>query len=53
MVTVLMMSAKTATPDLLKITFFCKKDHDIIIFVHDVINKILSHNSNYNVNVVM
>ena len=53
MVTILMMSAEMATPDLLKIKVFWKKGYDVILSVHDVTNKILSPNSNYNVNVVM
>ena len=48
-----MMSAKMATPGLLKIKIFWKKGYDVIIFVHGVINKILSRDSNHNVNVVM
>ena len=36
-----------ATPGLLKITVFWNKDFDIIIPVDDVTNKILSHDSNY------
>ena len=47
------MSAKMATPGLLKIKIFWKKGYDVIIFVYGVINKILSRDSNYNVNVVM
>ena len=46
MVTVLMMSAKMATPPQ-------KKDYDVIISAHDVTSPILSHDSNYNVNLVM
>ena len=53
MVTILMMSAKMATPGLLKIKVFWNKGYDVIISVHDVTNKILSSDSNYNVNVVM
>ena len=48
-----MMSAKMATPGLLKIKIFWKKGDNVIISVYDVINKILSRDSNYNVNVVM
>ena len=48
-----MMSAKMATPDLLKIMVLWNKGHDVIISVHDVTNKILSHDSNYIVDVVM
>ena len=51
MVTILMMSAKMATPDLLRIKTFWKKYYDVIIGFHG--NKILSRDSNYNVNVVM
>ena len=48
-----MMSAKMANPGLLKIKHFWKKGYDVIISVHDVTNKILSRDSNCNVNVVM
>ena len=47
MITILMMPAKLATLGLLKIKVFWNKDYDIIIFVHDVTNKILSGDSNY------
>ena len=47
------MSAKMATTILLKIKTFWKKGYDIIIYVHDVTNKILSCDSNYIVDVVM
>ena len=53
MVKILMMSAKMATPGLLKITVFWNKGYDVIISVHDVTNKVLSRDSNYNVNVAM
>ena len=53
MVTILMMSAKMATPGLLKIKVFWNKGYDVIIYVHDVTNKILSRDSNYIVDVVM
>ena len=52
-VTSLMMSAKMATPGFLKITVFWNKGHDVIIYIHDVTNKILSRDSNYIVDVVM
>ena len=45
------MSAKMATPGLLKITVFWNKGYDVIISVDDVINKILSSDSNYIVDV--
>ena len=47
------MSAKIATPGLLKMKVFWKKGYDVIIYVHDVISKILSRDSNYIVNLVM
>ena len=53
MVKILMMSAKMATPGLLKITVFWNKGYDVIISVDDVTNKILSRDSNYIVDVVM
>ena len=52
-VTILMMSAKIATPDLLKITIFWNKGYDVIIYVHDVTIKISSCDSNYIMDVVM
>ena len=42
-----------ATPGLLKIKVFWNKGYDVIIYVHDVTNKILSRDSNYIVDVVM
>ena len=48
-----MMSAKMATPGLLKTTVFWNKGYDVIIFVHDVTNKFLSRDSNYIIDVVM
>ena len=48
-----MMSAKMATPGLLKITLFWNKDYDVIIPVDDVTKKILSRDSNYIVDVFM
>ena len=53
MVTTLMMSAKMATPLLLKIKVFWNKGYDVIIYVYDVTNKILSRDSNYIVDVVI
>ena len=47
------MSVKMPTPGLLKIKVFWNKGYDIIIYVHDITNKILSHDSNYIVDVVM
>ena len=48
-----MMSAKLATPGLLKIKVFENKGHDVIISVHDAINKILLRDSNYIVDLVI
>ena len=53
MVTILMMSAKMATLGLLKIEVFRNKGYDIIISVYDIINKNLSCDSNFIVDVVM
>ena len=48
-----MMSAKMATPSLLKIRLYRNKGYEVIIYVHDVANKILSGDLNYNVDVFM
>ena len=40
-----MMSAKSAAPVFLKITVFWKKGYDVIIFVDEVTNNILSYDS--------
>ena len=53
MVILLMMSAKIATSDLLKIKVFWNKSYDVIISVPDVTNKILLRDSNYIVDLVM
>ena len=53
MVTISMMSAKMATPGLLKIKGFWNIGYDVILFVQDFTNKILSRDSNYTVEVVM
>ena len=47
------MSAKMANPGLLKIKVFGNKDYDIITYIRDVTNKILSRDLNYAVDVVM
>ena len=49
----MMMSAKMATLRLLKIKVFWNKGHGVIIPVYDVINKNLSRDSNYIVDVVI
>ena len=53
MVTILMMSAKMAFLDFLKIKAFSNKVYDGIISISDVTNKILSYDSNYIVDVVI
>ena len=53
MVTILMMSAKLASPGLLKIKIFQNKGYEIIIPHRDATNKILSCDSNYIVEVFM
>ena len=52
-VAILIMSAKLATLGLPKINVTWKKGYDVIIFAHDVSNKILSSYSNYMVDVVI
>ena len=47
-----LMSAKLATLGLLKIKIFWNKDYDVIIYAHDVTNKILSNDSSCIVDVV-
>ena len=46
-VTILMMSAKLATPGLLKIKIFQNKGYDVIILDYHVSSKILSRDSIY------
>ena len=48
-----MMSAKMATPGLLKITVFWSKGYDVIVLVDDVTNEISLRDSNYIVNLFM
>ena len=48
-----MMPTKLATLGLLEIKVFWNKVYDVIISAHDVINKILSRESNYIGDVVM
>ena len=47
MITFLMMSPKMATLDFLKINVSSNKVYDVINLNHDVTRKILSHDSNY------
>ena len=51
--TILIMPAKMATLGLLKIKLLWNNGYDAKIFVQDVINKILSRESNYIVDLVM
>ena len=48
-----MISAKMATLALLKIKVFWNKGYYVICYVYDVTNKILSHESNYIMDLVM
>ena len=48
-----MMSVKMATPGLPKVKLFWNKGYDVMIYVYDVTNKILSRDSNYTIDVVM
>ena len=48
----MMMSAKLATSGLLKIKILWKKDYDVIVFPHEVTNKISSPDWNCNKNVM-
>ena len=52
-VLILMMSAKMATPGLLKIKVFWNKGFYVIYFLYDVTNKILSYESSYIMDVAM
>ena len=52
MVTILMMSGKMTALSL-KIKVFLNKDYDFIVFVNGVINKTLSRDSDYIIDVVM
>ena len=53
MVKISMMSAKMATPGLLKVMCFWNKGYDIIMYIHDVTNKIWSRDSIYFIDAVM
>ena len=48
-----MMSPKLATPGFLKIKFFWNKGYEVIIYVNDNRNKVLSRDSNYIIDAVM
>ena len=53
MATISIMPTEMATLGLLKINEFWNKGYGVIIFVHDVTNKILSRDSMYSMDVVM
>ena len=53
MVKILMMPAKLAAPALFKTKVFLDKSYYVIYSVYDVTDKILSHDSNYIIDVVM
>ena len=53
MVTIFMMSAKLATPGLLKIKMFRNKAYDVIILDNEFISKVLLRDSIYIVDVIM
>ena len=48
-----MMSRKLATPGFLKIKFFWNKGYEVIIYINDNRNKVLSLDSNYIIDAVM
>ena len=53
MVTILMMWAKIATQGILKISLFWNIDYNVITFVYEITDEILSRGSNFIVDVVM
>ena len=53
MAAILMMSAKLATLDLLKVKVYWNKGYDVMTSFHDVTNKILSRDWNYIADVVI
>ena len=53
MVTILMISAKMATPGLLKAKVLWNKGYDVIIYVYDITDKSLLRDLNYIVDMVM
>ena len=53
MVKILVMPAKMAVPALLKIKEFLNKGYCVIYSVYDVTKKILPHDSNYIMHLVM
>ena len=53
MVTILVMSTKLATYSFLKVKIFWEKAYNVIVYMNDVTNKILSRESTYIAVVVM
>ena len=53
MIAIWVMSAQLDTLGRLKIKVFQNKGHDVTTFVHNVMNEILSSDSNYVADVVM
>ena len=53
MAIILIMSAKLATPDLLKIKIFRNKGYDVINFDYGVANKFLLRESNHIIDLVI
>ena len=53
MVTILMMSAKMATLELVIIKVFWNKGYEVIISTYDITNKILLRDTNYIVDVAL
>ena len=53
MVRILTMSTKMAVPVVVKIKVFWNKAYYVLYYGYDVTKKILSHDSNYIMNVVM
>ena len=49
----ILMSGKMATLDFLKIKLFQNEGYDVIIYVHDVTNQILSCDPNHIVDLVI
>ena len=52
-VAILVMSAKMATLGIFKIKLFWNKVYDVIIYVDDVTNQILSRDSNYIIDMII
>ena len=53
MFTILMMAVKMAPLDFIKIRVYLNKSYDVILFAHNLTNKILLYESNYLVDLVM